>query len=221
MGALTRTILMRRVGTSELDLVAKIGESFANLVTLAEFTTTIHAYIFLGTNRGIVSKPTVKPIDRRSFGSKCASENTATVVVSDEDVTGFRTIEAHKIIETFWVTAPLNHKCKINRETLKADSGNHDGGGTAGGLAEFSGKANGAIVDRFGHRQQGRQVTTMSMQLRQTAEVDVPKMLTPEHCESRSAKTADKEITKHGRKLGVTVQRMKQRDSNNRRWIQQ
>ena len=55
-----------------------------------------------------------------------------------------------------------------------------------GGLAEFSGEANGAIVDCIGHRQQGRQVTSMSMQLRQTAEVDVPKMLTPEHCESRS-----------------------------------
>lgn len=132
---------------------------------------------------------TVKPINRRDFGSKCASASTASVVVSDEDVTGFRTID--------------------------------DGGGTVGGHAEFSGKANGAIVDRIGHRQQGRQVTIMSMQLRQTAEAEVSKMLTPEHCESRLAKTANKEITIHGRKLGVTVQRMKQRDSSNWRWIQQ
>jgi hypothetical protein len=67
-------------------------------VTFTEFTTTIHAYIFVGAIGGIVSKPTVKPIDRRGFGSERASENTATVVVSDEDVACFA-VEAHEIIE--------------------------------------------------------------------------------------------------------------------------
>ena len=151
MGTLTRPILMGGIGTSKLDLISKIGESVANLVTFTEFTTTIHAYIFVGASSGgIVSEPTVKPIDRRSFGSERASENTATVVISDEDVTCL-TIEANEIIETFGVAAPLDHERKIDRKALKAYGGNHDGIGTTGSLAEFSGEANCTIVDRTGH----------------------------------------------------------------------
>jgi hypothetical protein len=150
MGAFTRTILVRGVRTSELDLIAEICERVPNVMTSAEFTTAIHACIFVGTGRGIISEPTIEPIDRGSLGSKCATENASTVVVGDEDVTGF-TVEAHEVVETFRIVALLNHKREIDRKTLKADRGNHGGGGTAGGFAEFRGKANSTIVGEAGH----------------------------------------------------------------------
>jgi hypothetical protein len=186
-------------------------------MTFAEFAATIHTHIFPGTVRGIVSKPTVKPIDWRGFGSKRASEDTATVVISDEGVTGFA-VEAHEIIETLGVAAALNHECKVNGETLKTNGGDHDGGGTARSLAEFCGEANGTFIDRTGHGQ-SREATRMAMQLRQTPEVEMAKTLVPEHRERRSAKTADEEVAGHGRELGVTIQGVKQRERGDRRGV--
>jgi hypothetical protein len=161
MRAFTRAILMGRIGASELDLVAKIRKSVANFVAFAEFTTTIHTDILLEAIGGIVSKPAVKPIDRGCFSGERASEDTATVVVSDEDVACFA-VEAHEIIKTFGITATLDHESEIDRETLEADGGDHDGGGATGDLAEFSGEANSAIVDCAGHGQ-CRQATSMTM----------------------------------------------------------
>jgi hypothetical protein len=59
MGTLTRPILMGGIRTSELNLVSKICERLSNFMTLAEFTTTIHANIFVETIRGIVGEPEV------------------------------------------------------------------------------------------------------------------------------------------------------------------
>jgi hypothetical protein len=56
----------------------------------------------------------------------------------------------------------------------------------------------------------------MSMELRQASEVEVAKALMPEHRESRATKTANEEVARYRRELGVAVQRMEQRNRCNR-----
>jgi hypothetical protein len=78
------------------------------------------------------------------------------------------------------ITALLNHESKIDGQTLVACGRAHCCICADRNLAEFGGKTNGATLE-FGWDLELRHPFFEAEHLRQSAEVDVPKALVPQH----------------------------------------
>ena len=78
------------------------------------------------------------------------------------------------------IPALLNHESKVNGQTLVTRRRTHRCIITGRNLAEFGGETNGASLE-FGWDLELRHPFFEAEHLRQSAEVDVPKALVPQH----------------------------------------
>jgi hypothetical protein len=82
------TVLMRRVGPGELDLISEIYECLADLVTFIKFATTVHTYILVVTWGALLASHWFNHSMGGCFRGKGTAKETTTVVVGDKNITG-------------------------------------------------------------------------------------------------------------------------------------
>jgi hypothetical protein len=136
MGTFTGAILVEGVGTSELGLVTKVGESIKDLAAAPTFPTTVHPDIFPGAGGCIIGEPLIQPIHRRGFDGERATDQSTTEMVGDQNVTCFA-VMADQAVETLGVGALLHHESEIDSETLKTLGRSHGVGMTTRSLSQF------------------------------------------------------------------------------------
>ena len=152
MGTFAGPILVGGVGTSELGLITKVGESIKDFATAPEFSTTIHPNVLSVTCGCIVGEPLIQPIHRRGFGGECATNQSATEMVGDQNVAGFAVV-TDQVIETLGVGALLDHESEIDAETLKTLGSCHGVGVSTWSLAKLRSHADSALIDGIGEGQ--------------------------------------------------------------------
>ena len=120
--ALAGTILVGGIGGRGFHFVAGILKEIDNFTTAAEFTTKIHADVFVRVvdRETVLSKPTIEKINRRGLVGKAFAVQGAAVVVDDETV-------ACLVIETLQATDArrintrgLDKEAKVDRDALAA-----------------------------------------------------------------------------------------------------
>ena len=123
VGTFTWTIMMRRIGCSRFDSIARLFKQINDFGTKTKFTTEIKSHIFVRNilGKAMLYKPTVKEIDGQSFGAKTFTIQHAAEMIGNEAITCF-TINAFEAMETTRVRGALDNKAKINGNTLITDS---------------------------------------------------------------------------------------------------
>jgi hypothetical protein len=177
MRAVARAFLMGGIRTCQLSLTTEIGKGVKDFATTAKFTTTIHADIFVRTRRGIVRQPLIEPINRRGFGSKGTTDETATEMINDEDIASFP-VMSHQIVKPFGIRAALYHEDEVDAETLEAGGSSHGVGVTTRGLTKFGCHAYSTLIDNIGERER-RDAASVLVEFGKSAEVEVSETLMP------------------------------------------
>ena len=136
MGTFTRSILVGGVRASELGLIAKVGESIKDFAAAPKFSTTIHPNIFFVTSGCIVGEPLIQPIHRRGFSGECATDQSATEMVGDQNVACLAVV-TDQVVETLGIGALLHHESEIDSETLKTLGCSHGVGMATRSLPQF------------------------------------------------------------------------------------
>jgi hypothetical protein len=148
-----------------------------DVATLSELTASIHADILVGTLWRVAGEPAVDPIDWRCFRCKGATKDSTTEVISQKDIARFA-VEADERVVPSGIATLLDHKTKINRQTLIARRCSHRSSNSFRCLAEFGSKAYGTPF-KLGWDLELRHPFYETMHFRQPAKVDVPETLVP------------------------------------------
>jgi hypothetical protein len=121
MGTLNWTVLMGRIGCSWFDLIASFRKKIDNSSAATKFTTEIKANVLVGAGgtRRVSLQPAVEKLKGRLLGTKCFTMESATVVVSNQDIASF-TIKPFEAADPSRVgRRVLNDEAKIDTDALK------------------------------------------------------------------------------------------------------
>jgi hypothetical protein len=83
MGSFGRTVLVGGIGARKLNRIPKLSENTAEVMTVTQFATTVHANILIRTIGRVGGQPVVKPIDRRCLAGEGAASNATAEMVGD------------------------------------------------------------------------------------------------------------------------------------------
>jgi hypothetical protein len=84
-----------------------------DVATFSEFSSAIHANVFVGALWSVAGKPVVDPINRWGLCCESLSEYPATVMVGEENITSFA-VQANEVVVSSGVAALLDHEAKID-----------------------------------------------------------------------------------------------------------
>jgi hypothetical protein len=192
VGTFTGTILMRGVGCSGFDSIARLFEQVNNIRTTTKLVTKIEAHVFVRNIRrkAVLGKPMVEEIDGRGFGAETFAVQRAAVVIDDETVASFA-IEALEVMKMSRVCRALDKKTKIDGDALVAHSCMMEAGSAVGSMVKFGMKTDGALIKFSGNRDL-RNAVGIAMKIGNTARMKVAKMLMPENMELVAGEVVDK-----------------------------
>ena len=114
MGVFHGTILIRRISTGRIDVVAKLLEESANLGIVVHFAALIQMDVLIGNLRSMRNQPLLEPVDQGTFSDANSAIECTSEVVFDHGETSF-TIETLVGGSTGFVFGCLTSECKINR----------------------------------------------------------------------------------------------------------
>jgi hypothetical protein len=193
VGTFTGTVLMRGVGCSGFDSIARLFEQVNNVRTTTKLATKIEAHVFVRNIRGkaVLGKPMVEEIDGRGFGAETFAVQRAAVVIDDETVASFA-IEALEVMKMSRVGRALDKKTKIDGDALVgAHSCMTEAGSAVGSMVKFGMKTDGALIKFSGNRDL-RNAMGIAMKIGNTARMKMAKMLMPENTELVAGEVVDK-----------------------------
>jgi hypothetical protein len=121
MGTFEGPILMQAIGSSGMDVIAKLGKENTDFWVLVEFPTLVKIDILIGNARGVTEEPLMEPVQRCTFrDARCAILESGGMI-GKKNVASLAVDTLVLCLTMSLVLGMLASKCEIDRDALPGD----------------------------------------------------------------------------------------------------